>query len=99
MASPRYGERWAPALARCRPLRRYQRFRIDAERPNAWRYRDYVIRSFNQDKPYDRFIREQIAGDEMFPGDKDALLALFLRAAPRHVVGGNQDEEITGRKT
>ena len=40
-------------------------FAIDGERPTAWRYRDYVIRSFNQDKPYDRFVREQLAGDEL----------------------------------
>ena len=53
----------------------------DFERPNAWRYRDYVIRSFNNDKPYDRFIREQIAGDEIFPGDPEAWIATgFLRA-------------------
>jgi hypothetical protein len=50
-------------------------FRADDVRPNAWRYRDYVIRAFNQDKPYDRFIREQIAGDELYPDDPEALIA------------------------
>ncbi len=44
-------------------------------RPHSWRYRDYVIKSFNDDKPYDRFIREQIAGDELWPGDAEALTA------------------------
>ncbi|HEX4589751.1 MAG TPA: DUF1553 domain-containing protein, partial [Gemmataceae bacterium] len=53
----------------------------DDERPGAWRYRDYVIQSFNADKPYDRFIREQLAGDEIAPDDADALVATgFLRA-------------------
>src|SRR5208337_4272202 len=44
-------------------------------RPNIWRYRDYVIDSFNADKPYDRFVKEQIAGDEIYPGDAAALVA------------------------
>ena len=50
-------------------------YEFDEPRPDAWRYRDYVIRSFNADKPFDRFILEQIAGDEAFPGDRDALIA------------------------
>jgi hypothetical protein len=55
-------------------------YRADDFRPNAWRYRDYVIRSFNQNKPYDRFVQEQIAGDELFPEDTDAQIALgYLR--------------------
>jgi hypothetical protein len=63
LASPHYGERWA---LRWLDVVRYadtNGYEADAERPHAWRYRDYVVRSFNQDKPYDRFIREQIAGD------------------------------------
>ncbi|GIS59727.1 MAG: hypothetical protein CM1200mP2_19520 [Planctomycetaceae bacterium] len=48
-------------------VRGYRGFANDFLRPNAWRYRDYVIRSFNSDKPYDRFVREQIAGDEITP--------------------------------
>lgn len=55
-------------------------YRADGYRPDAWRYRDYVIRSFNADKPYDRFTQEQIAGDELFPADTDAQIALgYLR--------------------
>ena len=50
-------------------------FSNDFERPNAWRYRDYVIRSFNADKPFDRFIREQIAGDEIWPDNPEARIA------------------------
>src|SRR4030095_909541 len=44
-------------------------------RPNAWRYRDYVIQSFNADKPYDRFIKEQLAGDELYSDEPAALIA------------------------
>ncbi len=80
LASPAYGERWARHWL---DLVRYadsDGFRIDDYRPDAWRYRDYVIRSFNADKPYDRFVQEQLAGDELFPGDPDALVATgYLR--------------------
>src|SRR4029434_10062981 len=75
LASPHHGERWA---RHCLDLARYaesEGFKSDETRPNAWRYRDYVIRSFNDDKPYDRFMQEQIAGDELFPGDAAALVA------------------------
>ena len=75
LASPRYGERWARHWL---DLARYadsEGFKSDETRPNIWRYRDYVIDSFNQDKPYDRFIREQIAGDELYPQDPAALIA------------------------
>src|ERR1043166_7129382 len=75
LASPRYGERWARHWL---DLARYadsEGFKSDETRPNVWRYRDYVIDSFNQDKPYDRFIKEQIAGDELYPGDPQALIA------------------------
>ena len=64
LASPRYGERWGRHwldLVRYAESNGYER---DGPKPNAWRYRDYVIRSFNADKPYDRFVREQLAGDE-----------------------------------
>jgi hypothetical protein len=78
--SPHYGERWARYWL---DLVRYadsDGYRIDHYRPHAWRYRDYVIDSFNSDKPYDRFVQEQIAGDELFPGDPQALTATgFLR--------------------
>jgi uncharacterized protein DUF1549/uncharacterized protein DUF1553 len=75
LASPRYGERWARHWL---DLARYadsEGFKSDETRPNIWRYRDYVIDSFNQDKPYDRFVREQIAGDELYPNDAAALVA------------------------
>ena len=58
-------------------------FSNDYERPNAWRYRDYVIRSFNADKPFDRFVIEQIAGDELDPDDPEMLIATgYLRMGP-----------------
>jgi len=76
LASPQYGERWGRHWL---DLARYadsNGFKSDETRPNIWRYRDYVIQSFNDDKPYDRFIREQIAGDELYPGDMAAKVAV-----------------------
>lgn len=75
LASPHYGERWGRHwldLARYAESNGYE---FDELRPNAWRYRDYVIRSWNQDKPYDRFVREQIAGDAKATDDIDARIA------------------------
>ena len=58
-------------------------FANDYARPNAWRYRDYVIRAFNNDKPYDEFVREQVAGDELDSNDPEKLVATgFLRMGP-----------------
>ncbi len=70
------------------------------ERPHAWRYRDYVVRAFNQDKPYDRFLREQIAGDEIYPGDQDALHRARIpprRAAARGRRQSGRGDEPAGR--
>ncbi len=75
LASPHYGERWARHWLDLARFAESDGFEHDADRPNAWRYRDYVVRAFNTDKPYDRFIREQIAGDELFPGEPDAVTA------------------------
>jgi hypothetical protein len=83
LASPRYGERWGrhwPDVVRYADTNGYSN---DFERPNAWRYRDYVIRSFNQDRPFNRFVLEQVAGDEIDPKNPEAILATgFLRAGP-----------------
>ena len=96
IASSQYGERWA---LRWLDVVRYadtNGYEADALRPQAWRYRDYVVRAFNSDKPYDRFVEEQIAGDELFPGDTEALIATgFNRLGPIHLVGGNQDPEVS----
>ncbi len=75
LASPRYGERWGRHwldLARFAESNGYEH---DEIRPDAWRFRDYVIRAFNSNKPYDRFVQEQVAGDELFPDDVDAMIA------------------------
>ena len=72
LADSRYGERWARHWLDLARFAESDGFAIDGERPTAWRYRDYVIRSFNQDKPYDRFVEEQLAGDEMPAGGADA---------------------------
>jgi hypothetical protein len=76
LASPQYGERWARHwldLVRYAESNGYER---DGAKPHAWRYRDYVIRSFNQDKPYNRFLTEQLAGDQLpGPFEPDAVIA------------------------
>jgi hypothetical protein len=73
--SPHYGEKWGRHwldLVRYGETNGYER---DGTKPFAWRYRDYVIRSFNEDKPYDQFIREQLAGDEIEPVTADGIIA------------------------
>ena len=75
LASPHYGERWARHWLDLARYAESEGFKADETRPNAWRYRDYVIDSFNSDKPYDRFIKEQIAGDELWPDDPQARIA------------------------
>ena len=96
LASPHYGERWAQKWLDVVRYAETNGFELDADRPHAWRYRDYVIDAFNHDKPYDQFIKEQIAGDEMFPGNKEALIATgYLRAGQEHLVAGNIDPEMS----
>jgi len=75
LASPRYGERWARHWLDLARFAESEGFKADETRPNAWRYRDYVIKAFNDDKPYDRFVQEQIAGDEMWPESAEAKVA------------------------
>jgi len=95
LASPRYGERWGQHWLDVVRYADTDGFEYDALRPDAWRYRDYVIRSFNSDKPFDRFILEQLAGDEFAPGDQEALVAVgFNRLAAWRKNAGNQDEEM-----
>ncbi|MBC8165479.1 MAG: DUF1553 domain-containing protein [Bryobacteraceae bacterium] len=92
LASPHYGERWATKWLDTVRYADTNGFELDLDRPHAWRYRDYVIGSFNNDKPFTRFIEEQIAGDEMFPGSDEALVATgYLRAGSEHIVAGNID--------
>ncbi len=75
LSSPHYGEKWARHWLDLARYAESEGFKADETRPNAWRYRDYVIKAFNEDKPYDRFIKEQIAGDELWPDDPDAVVA------------------------
>ncbi|RYD27733.1 MAG: DUF1549 domain-containing protein, partial [Verrucomicrobiaceae bacterium] len=78
--SPHYGERQARLWLDLVRYAESDGYKADAYRPDAWRYRDYVIAAFNTDKPYDLFIREQLAGDELFPDDPQALVATgYLR--------------------
>lgn len=80
LESPHYGEQQARHWLDVARYADTSGFSNDFERPHAWRYRDYVIRSFNSDKPYDRFVREQLAGDEIDAKDPEMLLAGgFLR--------------------
>jgi len=84
LASPHYGERYGRMWLDVARYADSAGFEYDMHRPNAWRYRDYVIKSFNDDKPYDRFLVEQIAGDEMDGRTDDSLIATgFLRMGPR----------------
>ena len=92
LGSPRYGERWAQHWLDLAHYAESNGFELDAERPDAWRYRDWVVKALNDDLPYDRFVTLQIAGDEAEPGDHAALIATgFGRGGPREVVGGNVD--------
>jgi hypothetical protein len=73
--SPHYGERWARHWLDLVRFAETNSFERDRDKPNAWRYRDYVIRSLNDDKPFDRFVREQLAGDELPDGGEDGIIA------------------------
>ena len=77
LASPQHGERWARHWLDLVRYAESDGYKQDAYRPEAWRYRDYVIRSLNADKPYSQFVLEQLAGDEALPGDPDALIATW----------------------
>jgi hypothetical protein len=78
LASPRYGERWGRHWLDVVRYADTGGFEADLPYPSAWRYRDYVIRAFNADRPFDRFLQEQVAGDEIWPGDPDAALGTLL---------------------
>jgi hypothetical protein len=104
LANPAYGERWARHwldLARYADTNGYEG---DAEYPHAWRYRDYVVDAFNNDKPYDEFVIDQIAGDEykpvvsaggLPPPDPENVVALtFLRLAPFTEPRGEESRDI-----
>ncbi len=88
LASPHYGERWARHWLDVVKYADTCGYDKDKLRPNAWPYRDYVIRSLNNDKSYARFVQEQIAGDALFPGTPDGILGLgFIAAGPWDFIG------------
>src|SRR5438132_8908574 len=102
LASPRYGERWGRHWLDVVHYGDTHGYDKDKRRDHAWPYRDYVIRSFNADKPYERFIKEQIAGDVLFPNDPEGIIATgFIAAGPWDFVGhvelreGTIDKEKT----
>jgi hypothetical protein len=78
LASPHHGERWGRHWLDVVRYADTGGFEHDYTYPNAWHFRDYVIRSFNADKPFDRFIREQVAGDELWPDDREAVTATAM---------------------
>jgi cytochrome c553 len=95
LASPHHGERWGRHwldLARYAESHGYEQ---DYDRPNAWHYRDYVIRALNADQPFDEFVRWQIAGDELAPDDPEAWKATGFLAAGTHAtqITANQAEK------
>ncbi len=83
LASPHYGERWGRHWLDLAQYADSSGFHNDLDRPHAWKYRDYVIRSFNEDKPYGRFVAEQLAGDEVAGANEESYIATgFGRNGP-----------------
>lgn len=99
LASPHYGERWAQHWLDVVRYAESNGYEVDAERPHAWRYRDYVVDALNQDKPYDQFVTEQLAGDLLVQAQDrqknpwPLIAAGFNRCGQVHLVAGNTDPE------
>jgi hypothetical protein len=92
LASPQYGERWAQHWLDVVRFSETDGFEYDTHRNGAWRYRDYVVRSLNEDKPYDRFVMEQLAGDEIDSRSEWLRVASGLqRMGPLRKNAGNQE--------
>ena len=99
LASPHFGERWATHWLDVVRFAESNGFEADSDRPHAWRYRDYVVKSFNDDKPYDQFVKEQLAGDELAgkdAKDKPELLVAtgVHRCGPVHLTSGNLNPDL-----
>lgn len=95
LASPHYGEKWARHWLDLARFAESQGFERDKLRDHSWPYRDYVIRAFNSDKPYDEFIKEQIAGDVLPNANSETIAATgFLVAGPWDEVGQGQQGKI-----
>jgi len=102
LASPHYAERWARHWLDVVRFAESNGYELDGDRPHAWRYRDYVVQSFHADKPYDRFVFEQLAGDLLAETASGNPIATELRTAvgwlrcgPVHLVAGNVDPAET----
>jgi len=94
LSSPRYGERWARHWLDVARFGESQGFERDKLRPNAWRYRDWVVDALNADLPYDEFSRRQLAGDVLLPGVSSAIVATgFLVAGTYDEVGQSQQSD------
>ena len=95
MATPHYGEHFGQHWLDVARYADSAGYANDYARPHAWRYRDYVVRSFNADKPFDQFIKEQIAGDEIDSNDTEKLIATgFLRMGPWELTGMSVFKEM-----
>ena len=107
LASPHFGERWAQHWLDVVRYAESNGYEHDGERPHAWRYRDYVVKAFNEDKPYDRFVTEQLAGDLLageaarkgvagadLPEATELIAAGFNRCGQVHQTVGNLDTEM-----
>ena len=100
LAKPGYGERWARHWLDVVHYGESHGYDKDQPRPNAWPYRDYVIRAFNEDKPYMRFVKEQLAGDVLWPATVDGIVATgFIAAGPWDLIGHAEvpEEKIDGK--
>ena len=97
LASPHYGERWGRHWLDVARYTESQGFEYDRLRDNAWHYRDYVIKSFNVDKPYSRFMGEQIAGDVLEPVTSDGIVATSLLVCGPWDQAGNAQANATQR--
>jgi hypothetical protein len=92
LSSPRYGEQWGRHWLDVVRFAESDGYEYDMHRPDAYRFRDYVVQSFNEDKPYDQFIKEQLAGDELDPANETYMVASgFNRLGPLRKNAGNQN--------
>src|SRR5436190_3722196 len=95
LASPHYGERWGRHWLDVARYTESQGFEYDKLRDNAWHYRDYVIKSFKADKPYDRFMKEQVTGDVLEPVTPDGIIAASLLVCGPWDEAGNSQANKT----
>jgi hypothetical protein len=95
LASPAYGERWGRHWLDVARYADSEGYEFNFLRPDAWRYRDYVVGSFNADKPFDSFVREQLAGDELLPVTDEHLIATGFLAAARF--SSNEEDKAMQR--